>query len=224
MPALIVLQVISSSPGFSRKRRTLPSRVGLDQAVGARILDRRQHDRRLGLPLAVQPQHGAEVDLGQHVAVEDDHRLGQLIAGVADRAAGAERHRLDHVAEPQPQPVALAEDLLDPARLVVQAENRLVDLRHLPQQIDLVVEERAVEDRNDRLGRVDRERPQACALAPGEQNGLHVNHDHTHGISRQSRLLERLRVASPDARARISRDVRAAYPVTSQSLLELKQS
>ena len=151
MPALIVLQVISSLAGLLEEALDVALGVGLDQAVGARILDRREHDRRLGFPLAVQPQHGAEVDLGQHVAVEDDHRLGELIAGVADRAAGAERHRLDDVAQPQAQPVALAEDLLDPARLVVQAENRLVYLRHLPEQVQLVVEERPVEDRNDRF-------------------------------------------------------------------------
>ena len=54
MPALMLLVVISSGFGFSRNRRMLPSRVGLDQAVGGRVVDRRQHDRRPGLPLAVQ--------------------------------------------------------------------------------------------------------------------------------------------------------------------------
>ena len=44
MPALIVLQVISSGFGFSRKRRMLLGGVGLDEAVGGRVVDRRQHD------------------------------------------------------------------------------------------------------------------------------------------------------------------------------------
>ena len=149
--------------------------VGLDQAVGARVVDRRQHDGRLGLALAVQREHRAQIDLGQHVAVEDDHRLGQRVAGVADGAAGAERHRLDDVAELEAEAVAVAEDLLDAPRLVVQAEDDLVDLGHLPQQIDLVVEKRPVEDRHDRLRRVDRQRPQARALAAGEQDGFHGN-------------------------------------------------
>ena len=61
---------------------------------------------------------------GQHVAVEHDHRLAQLVAGVADRAAGAERGRLDHIADAQSGVAAVAEDLLDAARLVVEAENR----------------------------------------------------------------------------------------------------
>ena len=123
----------------------------------------------------MQPQHGAEVDLRQHVAVEHDDRFGQRVAGVADRAAGAERHRLDDVAELEAEALAVAEDLLDPARLVVQAEDDLVDLRHLPQQVDLVVEERPIEDRHDRLRRVDGQRPQPRALAAGEKNGLHDN-------------------------------------------------
>ena len=55
MPALIVSQVISSGFGFSRKRLDVAVGVGLDEAVGGRVLDRRQHDRRLGLPLAVEP-------------------------------------------------------------------------------------------------------------------------------------------------------------------------
>ena len=45
----------------------------------------------------------------------------------------------------------------------------------LPQQIDLVVEKRAVEDGHDGLGRMNRERPQTRALAPGEENRFHVN-------------------------------------------------
>ena len=49
MPALIVLQVISLSLGFSRKLADVALRVGLDQAVGARVVDRREHDRRRAL-------------------------------------------------------------------------------------------------------------------------------------------------------------------------------
>src|SRR5262249_19240770 len=98
------------------------------------------------------------------------------VAGVADRPGCPERHWLDDVAKLEAEALALAEDLLDPARLVVEAEDRLVDLRNLPEQVDLIVEKRSIEDRNDWFRRVHRERPQARALAAGEQNGLHVNH------------------------------------------------
>ena len=74
------------------------------------------------------------------------------VAGVADGAAGAERRRLDDVADLDADVRAVAEDVLDAARLVVQAEDDFVDLRHLLEQIDLVVQKRPVEDRHDGLG------------------------------------------------------------------------
>ena len=70
---------------------------------------------------------------------------------------------------------AVAEDLLDAPRLVVEAQDDFVDLRHLLEQIDLIVEKRPVEDRNDRLGRVNGQRPQPRALAPGQKDRLHDN-------------------------------------------------
>ena len=139
------------------------------------VVHRRQHDRRARLALAVQPQHGRQVHLGQHVAVEHDDRLGERVAGIAHGAAGAERRRLDDVADLDADARAVAEHVLDPPRLVVQAEDDFVDLRHLLQQVDLVVQKRPIEDRHDRLGRVERERPQPRAFAPGEQDGLHDN-------------------------------------------------
>ncbi len=129
MPALIVSHVISSGFGFSRKRRMFAVGVGFDQPVRAGILDRRQHDGRPGLPLAVQRDDRRQVDFGQHVAVEHDHRVVQRLGGVAHRAGGAERRRLDHVAERDADVAAVAEHLLDAPGLVVEAEDDLVDLR-----------------------------------------------------------------------------------------------
>jgi hypothetical protein len=123
----------------------------------------------------VQPKNGREVHVGQDVSVEDDHRLGQRVARVADGAARPERLGLDDVADPDPEPFAFTEDLLDPARLVVQAQDDFVDLGDLFQEIDLVVEKRPIQDRHDRFRRVDGERPQPRTLATGEQDGLHDN-------------------------------------------------
>ena len=122
----------------------------------------------------------AEVDLRQHVAVEHDDRFAQRFAGVAHRAGRAERRRLDDVADGEAGVAAVAEDLLDPPRLVVQAEDDLVDLGHLLEQVELVVEERPVEDRDDRLRRVNRQRAQPRAFAPREQDRLHRNHQCYH--------------------------------------------
>ncbi len=114
-----------------------------------------------------------DVDAGHHVAVEDDERVVDALGGVANRAAGAERRRLDDVAQAHAGAGAVAEHFFDAARLIVEAEDHLVDLGNLLEEIDLVVEERAIEDRHDGLRRVDRQRTQARALASGEQNGLH---------------------------------------------------
>src|SRR6185295_9904714 len=111
----------------------------------------------------------------QHVAIEHDDRLIQRLAGVADRAGGAERRRLDHVADRQSAVAAVAENFLDPSRLVVEAEDDLVDFRDVLQQIELIVEERPIEDGHDGLGCVNGERTEPRALAPREQNRLHAN-------------------------------------------------
>ena len=147
--------------------------IGFDQPVGRRILDRREDDGRAGLALAVHADDRRQVELRHHVAVEYDDRFRELVACVLDCAGRPERHRLDHVANLDSQVGAVAEDLLDPARLVVEAENHFVDLGDLLQQIDLVVKKCSVEDGNDGLGRVNRQRSQTSPLAPCEEDSLH---------------------------------------------------
>ena len=147
MPALIVLQVISSAFGFSRKRRILLGRVGLDEAVGGRVVDRRQHDGGARAAVAMKIDEAAQIDLCQHVAVEDDDRVAHTLRRVANGARGAERRRLDDVADLDAGVASIAEHLFDAMRLVVEAEDDLVDLRHLLDEIELIVEKRPVEDR-----------------------------------------------------------------------------
>ena len=121
----------------------------------------------------MHPDDRAQIELGQHVAVEDDDRFGELVAGVLDRARGAERGWLDDVANLDADLGSVAEDLLDAPRLVVEAQDDFVDLGHLLEQVELVVEERPVENGHDRLRRMNRERPESRALAPGEEDRLH---------------------------------------------------
>ena len=174
MPALIVLQVISSSFGFSRKRRMLLCGVGLDQAVGGRIVDRRQHDGRARAAAAMKIDEAAQIDLRQHVAVEHDERIAHPLRGVADGARRAERCRLDDVPKLDAGVASVAEHLFDAVRLIVEAENHLVDLRHLLDEIELIVEKRPVEDRNDRLRCVNGEGTEPRALAPDEKKRFHI--------------------------------------------------
>src|SRR6185436_19673269 len=93
--------------------------VGLDQPVGTGIVNRRQHDRGPGFGVPVTLDHGADVHRGHDVAVEHDQRVGDALCGIADRAAGAERSGLDHVADADTHAFAFAEHLFDAARLVV---------------------------------------------------------------------------------------------------------
>ena len=126
----------------------------------------------------MQAQDSGQIDLGQHVAVEDDDRFGQRVARIPHRAAGAEGRRFDDVADLDANAGPVAEHVFDPPRLVVQAEDDFVDFRNLAQQIDLVVQKRAIEYRHDWLGRMERQGAQPRAFAPGEQDGLHAIADH----------------------------------------------
>ena len=93
-----------------------------------------------------------EVDLGQHVAVEDHDGFREVVAGIPDGPGGAERCRLDDIPDLDAELGPVAEDLLDPTGLIVEAEDHLIDFRHLLQQVELIVQKRAVEDRNDWFG------------------------------------------------------------------------
>ena len=106
----------------------------------------------------MQAQDSGQVHLGQHVPVEDDDRFGQRVARIPHGAAGAEGRRFNYVPDLDANAGPVAEHVFDPPRLVVDTEDDLVDFGYLFQQIELVMEKRAVEDRHDRLRRVDRQR------------------------------------------------------------------
>ena len=91
-------------------------------------------------------------------------------------ASRAERRRLDDVFQAETRVSSVAEDFFDPARLIVQAEDDLVDFRDLLQQVELKLQERPIENRDDGFGCVNRKRTQSRALAPSEENRLHTSH------------------------------------------------
>jgi hypothetical protein len=121
----------------------------------------------------VQPDHGREIHFGQHIAVEHDDRVSEEFLGVLDRAGRAERLRLDDISNAQAELRSVAENLFDAPRLVIEAENDLVDFRDRPEQIELIEQERAVEDWDDGLRRVGRQRAQPRAHPAGQQDCLH---------------------------------------------------
>ena len=72
------------------------------------VLDAAHRDARVLVDVVVE-QVG-EVDVGDEVAVGDDDRAGDLVARQqAERTGGAERLLLVDVADPQPEPRAVAD-------------------------------------------------------------------------------------------------------------------
>src|SRR5213078_145970 len=97
--------------------------------------------------------------------IEDDDRAVESAARELDAAGGAERLGLHDVTQTYPQLGSITEDRGDRLGLIVEAENHLVYLGHLFDQVDLIGEERPIEDRHDRFRRVEGERPQPGPLA-----------------------------------------------------------
>ena len=120
------------------------------------------------------PQDGRQIDLRQDVAVEDEDGVVEVLLSVLDGPGCPEWHRFHDIAEPDAERSAVPEEVLDAAGLVVQAENDLVDLGNLPEQVELVAEKWSIEDRDDRLRCVKGQRAKARAFPPGEENGLHA--------------------------------------------------
>ena len=121
----------------------------------------------------MQIDDGAEVDARQHVAVEDDDGAVEVRRGEFDGPAGTERLGLDQIADPRPARTPFGRYALDGIGLVVEAQYDFVDLREPGEQVELVVQERPVEDWHHGLRRAERERAQAGAEAAHQQDGLH---------------------------------------------------
>jgi hypothetical protein len=124
--------------------------------------------------VAVEGDHGAQIHLASTSPLNT--RQTRAASPAANGTSRPERRRLDRLqASPRLQ-VTTRLHFLDPAWLVVQAENDLVDFRDLLQQVELKLQERPVENRDDGFGCVNRKRTQSRALAPSEENRLHTSH------------------------------------------------
>ena len=128
-----------------------------------------QADRRRGIPVLVGPQKRAQVEVGEHVAVEGEETILELVpegvGGEADRPGGAQRLGLGDVADPHPRPLLLAIE----SRLqhVGQESAGKHHLGHpVPRQpLDHVGEKGPVDQRQRRLRHVRGQGPQPRPLA-----------------------------------------------------------
>jgi hypothetical protein len=121
----------------------------------------------------VELQQLGQVDVGEDVAGDDEERLVELVAGVADAAGGAERDGLVRVRHRHAVLAAVAEVRLDVVGEEGDRDDDLVEAVLLEQRDD-VLHHRTVGEGQHRLRRVRRERPQPGALAAGHDHGLHA--------------------------------------------------
>ena len=149
--------------------------LAFDDAVAARIVDLHERDRRRRRARAVQRDERAEVVLGEDVAVQQQERPGHAAPGREPcRPRRPERLGLDDVLEREPgrcrAPVAEVRD--ERVRQVAAGEDRALDAGR-GELVEQVGEQRAVDERQHRLRRAQRERPQAGAGTADEDDGVH---------------------------------------------------
>ena len=103
MPALISLVGAVSRGGFSMNCWMRPVRVVNDGAERAGVVDVDEVDRADAALRSVERKHGAQVERGEDVAVEDEERAVDELLDVLERARRAQGRLFDDVAEPQPE-------------------------------------------------------------------------------------------------------------------------
>ena len=174
-----MIQLVGARPG----RRLLDERddltvvAGRDHAERRRIVDLRQRDRRLGAARLVELDERADVEVGEHVAVADDQPLVDALRREADAARGPERLRLLAEAEPgrrtgPPPRWVVGEVLAERLGEVAERKHDVVDAV-AREPGELAIEERQVRDRQQPLGRLVGERPEARPLTTDEDDRLH---------------------------------------------------
>ena len=163
---------IWSAAGFSTNSVTCAVGGGPHEPVGGRILDRRQRERRRRPGALVLRDLGAEVDVGEDVAVEHEEAVVEQRLGELQRAAGAERLGLLDVAQAHAERRAVAEHVAHAGGHVPAGHDDVVDAV-AAQPVEHEGDERPVDERDDRLGHGGGQRPQPRALAAGQDERLH---------------------------------------------------
>src|SRR6266511_1105567 len=143
-----------------------------DHAVLEGIRDVHERQRHGGPPLLVEREHLREIDIGQRITRDDEERIAERIADLTHRSTRAQRRLLDAVAQPHPERPTVAEAVLDLRGEVLQGHEGVVDAVAL-HEIEDVPEAWLIDDRDYRLGPIDRQGPQAAPLAAGHDHGLH---------------------------------------------------
>ena len=174
MPALISFVGASSRGGFSTKAMHPAVVVGGHHAEGGRIGHRVQGDGPLGPALAMERHQCGQVEVGEHVAVDDDEGLVDAGegGGEADGAGGVQRLGLDRVGQPHAGDPAVRVGLHEGIGQVAQREDGLVDAVR-GEVAEHPLDHGHPDDREHLLGRRERQRPEPRPLAAHEDNRFH---------------------------------------------------
>ena len=173
MPAEMLRVSICSGAGFSTKPvtspsssvRTSPYALGSSTGVSASV------------PRAPRASCRAicavDVEVGEDVAVEHQEALVEQVLGELQRPARAERLGLLDVAQPHAVRAAVAEHVADAAGEEAAGHDHVVHAV-AAQPLEHEGDERAVDERHDRLRDRRGQRPQPRPLAAGEDQRLHL--------------------------------------------------
>ena len=134
--------------------------VGDDDAELEGVIDRGQPDGGERLLGVMRGDDRAEVDVGEHVAGDDEEAFLQFVHGVADAARRTQRGLLGGVDHAHPELAAVPEVGADRVGEIGDGYDNLVDAM-LAQQVDDVFHHRPVGQRNHRLGQVGGQGAQA---------------------------------------------------------------
>ena len=142
------------------------------ETVAPRVLHRREEDGAHAALGRVRGGERAEVDVAEHVAVEDvEAAVVEQRVAVGDGAGGAERLVLDGVVDLESVAGAVADDRLDGLGEKAGGEDRALHAV-TGEVVEDVGDERPLDDRRDRLGHARGDGTQPRALAADEDDGL----------------------------------------------------
>ena len=165
---------ISSGSGFSRKLEHPPVLVAADEPVGARVVDRVEGERDDGAGLVVLALKRGQVEVGEHVSVEDQEAVREQspVGREAQRATGAERLVLLDVGDRRAAGDLVAERSAQVLGAKAAGHHHLAD-PVAAEPVDHVADERAVDEGNRGLRLGQGQGPQPRALTPDQDERLH---------------------------------------------------
>lgn len=143
--------------------------------IRRRVVDRREGDRRRASTFFVIRDEFGEVEVGEHITVQDDDAFGRHpreVRGVSDRARGVERSRLGRVEKLDALPTRFGEGLQKWIRTVPEGEHGAGDVVER-KPFDHPRDDRAADDRQHRLWDVVGERAKSGPFSTNEHHRLH---------------------------------------------------